>query len=214
MTGVRILVVEDEPLIADDIANQLRINDFEISAIAYDYEDAVYELKFNAPDAVVLDINLGTGKTGVDIAEVINEKYGLPFIYLTSYADKETLERAKRTEPLGYVVKPFDERNLIATLEIALYNFSQKQKSTQPALNLDKINSRILSPLTEREFAVLQQIYEGKSNQQMADSLFVSINTIKTQINSIYLKMEANSRSSLLAKLRGFSWKITRIGEK
>ncbi|MER0438415.1 response regulator transcription factor [Emticicia sp. W12TSBA100-4] len=205
MTGVRILVVEDEPLIADDIANQLRINDFEISAIAYDYEDAVYELKFNAPDAVVLDINLGAGKTGVDIAEVINEKYGLPFIFLTSYADKETLERAKRTEPLGYVVKPFDERNLIATLEIALYNFSQKQKNTQPALNLDKINARILSPLTEREFAVLQQIYEGKSNQQMADSLFVSINTIKTQINSIYLKMEANSRSSLLAKLRGFS---------
>lgn len=205
MTGVRILVVEDEPLIADDIANQLRINDFEISAIAYDYEDAVYELKFNIPDAVVLDINLGSGKTGVDIAEVINEKYDLPFIYLTSYADKETLERAKRTEPLGYVVKPFDERNLIATLEIALYNFSQKQKSTQPALNLDKINARILSPLTEREFAVLQQIYEGKSNQQMADSLFVSINTIKTQINSIYLKMEANSRSSLLAKLRGFS---------
>jgi DNA-binding NarL/FixJ family response regulator len=205
MTGVRILVVEDEPLIADDIANQLRINDFEISAIAYDYEDAVYELKFNSPDAVVLDINLGIGKTGVDIAEVINEKYGLPFIFLTSYADKETLERAKRTEPLGYVVKPFDERNLIATLEIALYNFSQKQKSTQPALNLDKINTKILSPLTEREFAVLQQIYEGKSNQQMADSLFVSINTIKTQINSIYLKMEANSRSSLLAKLRGFS---------
>lgn len=205
MTGVRILVVEDEPLIADDIANQLRINDFEVSAIAYDYEDAIYELKFNAPDAVVLDINLGSGKTGVDIAEVINEKYDLPFIYLTSYADKETLERAKRTEPLGYVVKPFDERNLIATLEIALYNFSQKQKSTQPALNLDKINARILSPLTEREFAVLQQIYEGKSNQQMADSLFVSINTIKTQINSIYLKMEANSRSSLLVKLRGFS---------
>lgn len=205
MTGVRILVVEDEPLIADDIANQLRINDFEISAIAYDYEDAVYELKFNIPDAVVLDINLGSGKTGVDIAEVINEKYDLPFIFLTSYADKETLERAKRTEPLGYVVKPFDERNLIATLEIALYNFSQKQKSTQPALNLDKINARILSPLTEREFAVLQQIYEGKSNQQMADNLFVSINTIKTQINSIYLKMEANSRSSLLAKLRGFS---------
>lgn len=205
MTGVRILVVEDEPLIADDIANQLRINDFEISAIAYDYEDAVYELKFNSPDAVVLDINLGIGKTGVDIAEVINEKYGLPFIFLTSYADKETLERAKRTEPLGYVVKPFDERNLIATLEIALYNFSQKQKSTQPALNLDKINTKILSPLTEREFAVLQQIYEGKSNQQMADSLFVSINTIKTQINSIYLKMEANSRSSLLVKLRGFS---------
>ncbi len=205
MTGVRILVVEDEPLIADDIANQLRINDFEISGIAYDYEDAVYELKFNAPDAVVLDINLGSGKTGVDIAEVINEKYDLPFIFLTSYADKETLERAKRTEPLGYVVKPFDERNLIATLEIALYNFSQKQKNTQPALNLDKINARILSPLTEREFAVLQQIYEGKNNQQMADSLFVSINTIKTQINSIYLKMEANSRSSLLAKLRGFS---------
>lgn len=205
MTGVRILVVEDEPLIADDIANQLRINDFEVSAIAYDYEDAVYELKFNAPDAVVLDINLGSGKTGVDIAEVINERYGLPFIYLTSYADKETLERAKRTEPLGYVVKPFDERNLIATLEIALYNFSQKQNKNQPTLSFEKVNSRLATPLTEREFAVLQQIYEGKSNQQMADSLFVSINTIKTQINSIYLKMEANSRSSLLAKLRGFS---------
>lgn len=202
MTGVKILVVEDEPLIADDIANQLLINDFEISAIAYDYEDAIYELKFNTPDAVVLDINLGSGKTGVDIAEVINQKYGLPFIYLTSYADKETLERAKRTEPLGYVVKPFDERNLIATLEIALYNFAQKQKRNEPSLSLEKINAKLGSPLSEREFAVLQQIYEGKSNQSMADYLIVSINTVKSQIISIYLKLEVNSRAGLLAKLR------------
>jgi DNA-binding NarL/FixJ family response regulator len=202
MTGTRILIVEDEPLIADDIANQLTINDFEVSGIAYDYDDALDELSRNLPDAVVLDINLGGQYTGIDIAKVINQKYDLPFIYLTSYADKTTLEQAKQTQPLGYVVKPFDERNLVATLEIALYNFSQKQKNNQPKLDLNLLNIKLLSPLSKREFEVLKQIFEGQNNQQMADTLFVSINTIKAQINSIYLKLEVNSRSSLFAKIR------------
>lgn len=202
MTGTRILIVEDEPLIAEDIANQLQTNDFEVSGIAYDYDDALEELRHNLPDAVVLDINLGGQQTGIDIATVINQKYGLPFVYMTSYADKTTIEQAKQTQPLGYVVKPFDERNLVATLEIALYNFSQKQKNNQPKLDFNLLNAKLLSPLSKREFEVLKQIFEGQNNQQMADTLFVSINTIKAQINSIYLKLEVNSRSSLFAKIR------------
>jgi DNA-binding NarL/FixJ family response regulator len=151
-----------------------------------------------------MDINLDDEKDGVDIAEIINEKYQLPFIFLTSHADKQTLERAKKTKPAGYIIKPFDEKDLLAGLEIALYNYAQKQFAAQPQLLIHNINKHLSTPLSEREFDVLCAIYEGKTNQQMANALFVSVNTIKTHIANIYFKLDVPSRTSAIAKVR--SW--------
>lgn len=75
-----------------------------------------------------MDINLAGSLTGIDLAHWINQKMQLPFIFLTSYSDKETLTKAKITEPYGYLVKPIDEQNLKSTLEIAQYNFQIAQK--------------------------------------------------------------------------------------
>jgi DNA-binding NarL/FixJ family response regulator len=202
MSDIRVLIVEDEPLIAEDIAATLLQADFDVSAIAYSKEDALYQLMMNQPDMVLLDINLNGGIEGIEIAEQIKRKFTLPFIYLTSYSDKQTLEKAKKTEPSGYIVKPFSEASLCAVIEIALYNHAQKTKAYYPALNLGTINRDLVSPLSEREFEVLCLIYEGKTNLQIAAQIFISINTVKKHINSAYMKINAETRSGAIATLR------------
>jgi len=97
MIEIRILVVEDDPLIAADIEQCLNNINFQVSAVVHTYDDALYQLQHNLPDAVLMDINLEDEKDGIDIGEVINNTYKLPFIYLSSHADRQTLERAKKT---------------------------------------------------------------------------------------------------------------------
>lgn len=202
MSEIRILIIEDDPIIAADIADYLNNVDYRVSGIAYNPAQAYEQLKTNLPDLILLDINLSSEQNGIDIATYIHQNHAIPFIFLTSYSTREVLNKAKITEPSGYIVKPFDEEDLFATIEIALYNFAQKQKYTRPTLDFSRINKSIVNPLSDREFEVLQQIFEGKTNQQMADALFVSMSTIKTHISNIFFKFEINSRTALMAKLR------------
>lgn len=198
----KVLIVEDEPLIAEHIATYLNNSDFMVSGIAYDDEEARQLLRTSSPDAVILDINLDGETDGIQLAEYINKNYQLPFLFLTSYADRETLERAKKVEPWGYIVKPFNEKTLQATLEIAIFNFAQRTNQLVPGIQLEKINRHLPAPLTPREFEVLQLIYKGQTNRQIAETLYVSANTIKRHINNAYLSLEATSRSTAIARLR------------
>jgi len=111
---IRILIVEDEPVIATNLSMYLNNNDFSVSGVAYDFEEAVTQLQQNTPDAAILDIGMENNDDGINLAEIINSKYRIPFIFVTSYADKETLQKAKRVEPSGYIVKPFNEKTLLA----------------------------------------------------------------------------------------------------
>ncbi len=202
MSKHKILIVEDEPVIAENVSMYLDNNDFEVSAIAYDSEDALSELKNNTPDAVILDINLESEKDGIDIATYINQHYKIPFLFLTSYSDRNTLERAKAVQPSGYIVKPFNDRTLLATLQIAISNYAAQKNHDLPQLNIHKINRHLHTPITEREFEIAQLIYEGATNTQIAERIFISINTIKTHLKNIHLKLEVNTRLQVINKLR------------
>jgi len=202
MSELRVLIVEDEPIIAENISMYLNNNDFMVSGIAYDDLEAKEQLANNTPDAVILDINLDSNQDGIAIAKHINNNYHLPFLFLTSHSDKETLQRAKQVEPNGYIVKPFNEQTLLATLEIAISNHANRQNRQIPELNIDKINKYLLSPISEREFEVLQKIYQGKTNNQIANDLFVTVNTIKVHIKNTYLKLDVSSRTTAIARLR------------
>lgn len=202
MNEIKVLIVEDEPVIATNISMYLNNNDFSVSGIAYDYDEAIFQLQDNTPDAVILDIGMENNDDGINIANVINTQYRIPFIFLTSYADKETLQKAKQVEPSGYIVKPFNEKTLLASLEIAISNFANKVNHQSPELDIDKLNKHLLSPLTEREFEVLQNIYNGKTNNQIADGMFISVNTIKAHLKSAYLKLDTSSRSTTIKRLR------------
>jgi DNA-binding NarL/FixJ family response regulator len=202
MSELKILIIEDEPVIAENISMYLNNADFTVSGIAYDDEEALHQLRNNTPDAVILDINLDSAIDGIQIAGYINKHFQLPFLFLTSYSDKETLQRAKAVEPSGYIVKPFNGQTLLASLEIAISNFANRSNYQVPDLHPDKINKHLLSPLTDREFKVLQLIYQGKTNNQIAEELFVTINTVKVHIRNTYLKLDAASHSTAIVRAR------------
>lgn len=207
MSGIRVLIVEDEPLIAKNIGMYLNNNDYEVSAIAYDPEEALFQLKRNPPDLAILDINLENDRDGIEVARYINQHNNIPFVFLTSYSDKDTLERAKQTNPYGYIVKPFNDKTLLATIEIALSNHARDLNRHVPQLDTGKINQQLVTPLSDREFEVIQLLYEGKTNQQIAAELFISLNTLKKHINNAYFKLDVTSRTVAVARLRSFMLK-------
>ncbi len=200
MSTIRILIVEDEPLIAEDIREYLTNADYSVCAVAHNKAQALRALEMQTPDMALLDINLGGNMDGLELAQIINEQYYAPFIFLTSYSHKSIIEQAKVTRPMGYILKPFNEKDLYSSIEIGLYNFSQGARPRH--LSLERLNQRIDSPLTEKEFEILQSVYEGCTNKQMAEQHFVSINTVKTHLQNLYDKLDVRSRSEAIAKLR------------
>lgn len=200
MSTIQILIVEDEPLIAEDIGEYLSNVDYSVLAIAYNKAQAEQALKTQVPDLVLLDINLGNNLDGIELAHFINAAYHVPFIFLTSYTHKSILDQAKVTRPMGYLLKPFTEKDLFTSIEIGLYNFSQ---SAQPRnLTLERLNAVLENPLTEKEFQALQDIYQGCTNKQMAEKRFVTVNTIKTHLKNLYDKLGVRSRSEAMVLLR------------
>ncbi len=117
MSSISILIVEDEPLVADDIAMILENNGYEVAGIADNSEEAMEILQDQSPKLALLDINIEGNQDGIEFAKTLN----IPFIFLTSYYDRRTLDRAKRVNPSGYIVKPFSEKDLIANVEMAVY---------------------------------------------------------------------------------------------
>jgi len=199
MSEVRVLIVEDEPLIAEDISDFLEDIDFKSAGIAYDSETAFDMLLSRNPDIALLDITIEGSKNGIQVAEVIREKYKIPFIFLTSHSDKETLDRAKKTLPYGYIVKPFNEKDLLSSLEMALFRHANENNNSLPQVN--SINKSIPTPLTEKEYVCLSQIFQGATNKQMAEKQFVSINTIKTHIKNLFLKLDVPNRTTAIQKV-------------
>ena len=128
MTKPKILISEDEVIIAEDIAASLEELGYETCAID-NGEETIEMIRETNPDLVLLDINLRGDIDGVELGARIKKEFGIPFIYLTAYADKDTIDRAKKTEPDGFLVKPFDEKNLRSAIEIALY---KRESSTKP----------------------------------------------------------------------------------
>lgn len=130
MSKIKILVVEDESIVAKDIQNTLIRLGYDVPATASNALSAFQKLEDIQPDLVFLDIKLKGDIDGIQIAEKIKNTYDIPVIFLTSFVDKGTLDRAKVTEPYGYIVKPFNESDLQTTVEMALYKF-EKDKETK-----------------------------------------------------------------------------------
>jgi DNA-binding LytR/AlgR family response regulator len=126
MNAVKILVVEDDFIIAEDIAQILQNTGYTIIGIIAQGEAVMDSIEQERPDLILLDITLAGKKTGIEVGEEIYKYHrDIPFIYITSYSDQNTVEKAKHTFPSAYMTKPFDERDLEIAIELAIFNFSQ-----------------------------------------------------------------------------------------
>lgn len=124
----RILIVEDEIIVAEDIKAILEEFDYEVLAITDSGEMAINEIIINPPDLVMMDVQLKGNMDGVQTAEMIWNKFDIPVIYLTANSDIKTTQRVKNAEPFGYITKPFREKELHIAIEIALHRYSLEKK--------------------------------------------------------------------------------------
>jgi len=123
-----VLVVEDERIVAEDIQRCLKSLGYEVSGIASTGKEAIQSLRKQRPDLVLMDIVIKGKMSGIETAKEIMAAVDLPIVYLTAYTDTETLEEAKLTEPFGYIVKPYNDRELYSTIEMALYKHRLDQR--------------------------------------------------------------------------------------
>jgi CheY-like chemotaxis protein len=115
------MIVEDEWITADDIGMSLQSLGYTVTSMVTSGEEAIQKAEKDKPDLVLMDIMLKGKMDGIEAASQIRSCYNIPIIYLTAYADEKILERAKITEPFGYIVKPFVNEDLKIAIEIALY---------------------------------------------------------------------------------------------
>lgn len=128
MSLLRIMIVEDEPVIADEIAAIIEDLGYTVACKVLHGKDVVFSYTMHDPDLVLMDINLGQGPDGIQLAGELKVIKNIPLIFLTSYSDKTTIDRAKQVNPDGYIIKPFDEKDLQVAIEIAFHRFEQQQK--------------------------------------------------------------------------------------
>lgn len=128
---MRILILEDELLIANDTAEILVQNGYKNIFLAKNISEAEKILTEQKIDFALLDVQLKNNESGIDVAKIINHSYLIPFVYVTSFSDKTTIDKLKETFPSGYVLKPFSQEMLLAVIEIAKHSFDVKKNSNK-----------------------------------------------------------------------------------
>ncbi len=198
MESLQILILEDEPYIALDLKEYCIELGNEVIAMCYDYEEALRQIEICKPNFALVDIRIGEHDDGIELGKKLNEEYGIPFIYITSFFDEKTLKAAKATYPSGYLVKPITKGGLTAAVEIGMANFTQWRNTKKID---EKITAYSNSPLTGRETEILLHLMQGKTNDQIAQAQFVSQNTVKTHLKNIFVKFDVENRGQLIAMM-------------
>lgn len=128
MSEGRILIVEDEHIVAMGIKRMLKNMGYTLAGVASSGEDAINKAESTFPDLVLMDIMLKGNINGIEAAKEIKARFGIPVVYLTACSESKIVERAWKTEPLGYIVKPFDEKDLKKSIDVALQRQRMEKK--------------------------------------------------------------------------------------
>lgn len=142
MSLVKILIVEDEAIIAEDLRISLQDLGYDVIGVCDNYEDTMASIENDLPDFILLDIIITGPRDGIALAADISVKYDIPFIFLTSHADQATVARAKSVKPAGYLLKPFEQDDLYTAIEIGLSNFAYG-KEAKPEQSGTKVTENI-----------------------------------------------------------------------
>ena len=183
MNPIKILVVEDEFIVAEDIASRLKKLGYAVTATVASGEEAIEKVAENKPDLVLMDIVLKGEMDGVTAAEKIRTRVDVPTVFLTAYADDKTLQRAKLTDPFGYIIKPFQQNDLRVAIEIALHRH--------------EIEAKMRAALKDSEAA--RESLEEKSQRQN-QYISMAAHELRNPLNAILisaelLKIDRTSRS-------------------
>ena len=186
-----LMIIEDELLISEDIKDICEIAHHTIVSTCYTSGQALISLKNKRPDLVLLDINLEGEVDGIELAQYIDQQYGIPYIFITSFSDEETLSKIKKCHSVGYIVKPFSQEQLLSSITLGL-NTSTSQGSFGNTLRSKSVS------LTDREIEILKLLILGHNREQIAQNIYLSINTVKYHMKSLYKKVGITSQVELI----------------
>jgi signal transduction histidine kinase len=162
MNKARILIVEDESIIALETQASLKTLGYEICAIVNSGADAIKNIDEKQADLILMDIHLKGDIDGIETAEIIQSNHHIPIVFLTAFSDEKVLDRAKRTKPCGYLLKPFKKQELKVAIEMALYIFKLEAERKKALDDLQKANEELESRV-ERRTTELKKANESKS---------------------------------------------------
>lgn len=187
MSGARILIVEDEGIEAMDIQHRLIGLGYAAPDIVFSGEEAIRTAGETRPDLVLMDIMLPGKTDGVTAAEQIRACFDIPIIFLTAYADEDTLQRAKITEPYGYIVKPFKERELHITIDMALYKHTMERKLKESekwlATTLRSIGDAVIATDKNGLITFMNPVAERLTGWKLQESLGKKLTEVFNIIN-------------------------------
>jgi PAS domain S-box-containing protein len=188
MTRTKVLVVDDEIIIARELGSRLTNLGYEVLEIASSGQEAVKVAEQTRPDLVLMDIVLKGEMDGVEAAAEIRRRWAIPIIYLTAYTDDATLQRARVTEPFGYIVKPFSERELRANIEMALYKHQVESKLRAIekwfATSMQQIGDGVIATDTQGTITFMNQVTEALSGWKSDEAIGSRLNEIVLFVSS------------------------------
>ncbi|MDD5029565.1 MAG: response regulator [Rhodoferax sp.] len=156
----KILIVEDEVIVARDIAQQVQALGYQVAGIASQGEQAIAMIGQQQPDLVLMDIQLAGAMDGITAAHIIRTQYAIPVVFLTAFAADDVLERAKLTEPFGYILKPFPERILSTVLAMALYKHQAEARLLTTTRQLKALSMRVLQVQEQERRRVAVELHD------------------------------------------------------
>ena len=153
MTKAKIMIVEDERVVAADLEDKLEAMGYNVCGKAYSGEQVLSTVEKAHPDLILMDIKLEGPMDGIEAAGLIKDRFGVPVIYLTAFSDEHILQRAKITEPFGYLLKPFQSRELSSIVEVALFKAGMEKRLRDTNAELKKTVKQLTKEIDDRKRA-------------------------------------------------------------
>jgi PAS domain S-box-containing protein len=175
MAKASILIVEDEKIVALDLRGRLRRLGYDVLGMASWGEEAIRKAEELRPDLTLMDIKLKGELDGIEVAQHLRTHFDIPVVYLTAYADDDTLERAKVTEAFGYVLKPFEERDLHTAIDMALYKHKMERRLRESeqwlAATLDSIGDAVIATDAQGRVVSMNPVAESLTGWSEEEAL-------------------------------------------
>ncbi len=198
----KIMVVEDEAVIALRLQERLTTIGYEVIDITHSGDEAVEKARSLLPDLMLLDIMISGKLDGITVAKIVKAELDIPVIFLTAYSEDKIIERAKQAEPYGYIVKPFQDRELKAAIEVALYKKEMERRLRESEIKLQKAHDELEQRVEERtkeleiqkisleELNTAMKVLLNKREQDKTDIEDNVLTNIKELVDPYFEKMK------------------------
>lgn len=194
MSKLKILLIEDEAIIAKDIKMNLEQKDYAEVSVALNPPIAREIYESEEIDLIISDINLNADIDGVELVQELNLIKKVPVVYLSAYADEKTIQNAERSTPYAYLLKPFNASQLKLTINLAILNTRQENA----LIKYDKKNVELLNSLTKREQEILFVLASGKLSKETGEMLNIATSTVEKHKQNIKEKLNLNTIGELI----------------